>query len=711
VDESATAPAGFSFQGVGTNDAVRSRTLRILPVLAIWAASAIALALPARRVVDWFVMSDELFYERLAFSVARTGSLLPMLRGERVPGANQLYPVLLGAIAGHDLVPSFLLRAHTFNAVLMTSAAVPAYLIARDVLRRPLGAYVAAALTVLVPWLVLASFLLSEAAAYPAFLWAIYLVQRAVGRPSAAADAAAAGGLVLAYLARTQFAFLVLVALVAILVRERSVRQSVTRHRLLAVLGAAAVLLALVVALAGHNVFGAYNAATQGTIVGTGFPRALLEHCAELALGLALLPPVVGAAWLGSNARRSAGALVSIVAIGALLLEVTSFDERFGGGLPRDRYLFYAAPLLLIGFVAALEDRDAPVASLIAPALLIIGGLALAPLPLFDKLNVDMPVAMLDDYIRRNGGRALLVVATLLLVVNFVLARRIAPRQAVAVVLAAATAGALVSETAYAFDRLFRVNGTSGRPITVPQGVVFDWVDRAIGTTADVTMVPYAQIPSDYWATAAFWWDLEFWNRSVTRGAYPGNKFAEIQTTFPRLDLTFDRATGKASSSPTRYVAESDLETRFRIDGPTVSLTRNVRLIDAGPNWRAAWTTAGLDDDGFTVPGRTAVLRIYPLPQQHGGLTRSVTFLVASSAGGMTLRIGSQAPIPIDPSANRNVETSTCVPADRPAVIRIRGTGSGRVYGDLGTTAGIGTSRIRSVQIQRISLADETSPC
>jgi hypothetical protein len=680
-------------------------------VLAIWAGAATVLALPARRVVDWFVMNDELFYERLAFSVARTGSPLPMLRGVRVPAANQLYPVVLGAVSGDDLVPTFLRHAHTFNAIVMTSAAVPAYLIARRTLRGLASAYAAAALTVLVPWLVLASFVLSEAVAYPAFLWGVYGIVHTVERPSPLADALAIGGLVLAFLARTQFAFLVVVALVAIILQERSFRTSLSRHRLLAAAGLAAFLVALVLAATGHNVFGAYNAATQGSLVGSGFGRALLEHCAQLALGLALLPPVLGAAWLGANARRSGAALVSILAVVVLVLEVTSFDERFGGGLPRDRYLFYAAPLLLIGFVGAVEDRAAPLWSLAAPVALVVAGLALSPLPEFGKFNVDLPVATLDEYIRAHGGRTLLVAALLLLLANFLLARHIVRRQIVAAVLVLATAAALAGETVYAFDRLFTDNATAGRPLTVPQGNVFDWVDRSVGTGADVTMIPYAQIVSDYWSTAAFWWDLEFWNRSVTRAAYPGNRFAEIQTTFPRLDLTFDRRTGRASISPTRYGAESDRESRFRIDGPTITVARDVRLIDAGSSWRAAWTTSGLDDDGFTVPGTTAHLRIYPVRGQSRPLRRFVTLQLVAHTTGLRVQIGTDRPVPVLQTASRNVLTSVCVRANRPATIAIRPLGSGRVYGDLGTPAGIGGSRIRGVQVERISLADETTPC
>jgi hypothetical protein len=248
-------------------------------------------------------------------------------------------------------------------------------------------------------------------------------------------------------------------------------------------------------------VFGAYNAATQGSLLDTDVPRSLLEHVETLALGLGLLPPILGIAWHVSRALDSGTAVTSLTAALFLLLEVTSFDLRFGDGLARDRYLFYLAPLLLIGFVGALESRRLSSWTVTAAAALVVGSLLVAPLPTFVKLNVDTPVSILDDYIRRNGGRWMLVGAALLLLAIVVLARALLPRRLVAVVLVAATGAALVGETAYAFERLFRVDGTSGRPITLSQGIVFDWIDRELGPNADVTMIPYAQILGDYGAT------------------------------------------------------------------------------------------------------------------------------------------------------------------------------------------------------------------
>jgi hypothetical protein len=79
---------------------MRSRTLVGLGVVAAaWLALGYVLSLATTRVRNWFVMTDELYYERRAISVAQTGSLLPRLHGEVISNVNQLYPVLSAAAA------------------------------------------------------------------------------------------------------------------------------------------------------------------------------------------------------------------------------------------------------------------------------------------------------------------------------------------------------------------------------------------------------------------------------------------------------------------------------------------------------------------------------------------------------------------------------------------------------------------------------------
>ena len=95
-------------------------------LLALWVGLALVLSALTTRVTDWFVMTDELLYERLAISVWKLGSLLPHVHGELIPNVNQLYPLLLAPVLGGGLVPDRLDDAHALNAWVMSSACIPA---------------------------------------------------------------------------------------------------------------------------------------------------------------------------------------------------------------------------------------------------------------------------------------------------------------------------------------------------------------------------------------------------------------------------------------------------------------------------------------------------------------------------------------------------------------------------------------------------------
>src|SRR5262249_13309819 len=60
--------------GVGSVQAVRGRLIALTVLICLWLGLGFGLSLITRLVADWFVMTDELLYERLAISVARTHS-------------------------------------------------------------------------------------------------------------------------------------------------------------------------------------------------------------------------------------------------------------------------------------------------------------------------------------------------------------------------------------------------------------------------------------------------------------------------------------------------------------------------------------------------------------------------------------------------------------------------------------------------------------
>jgi hypothetical protein len=183
-----------------------------------------------------------LLYERLALSVDHLHSPIPHVHGVVIGSINQLYPLLLAAVFASRSVEQGLQFAHVLNALLMVSAAVPAYLLAQRITRSLWASLVAALLTVAVPWVVLSSFLLTEVVAYPAFVWALLAFHVALTTPSPRHDLLASLALIVAILARTQLVVLALALPIAILLAG-----SMRSHRTLWAVYAVGAVVALVV--------------------------------------------------------------------------------------------------------------------------------------------------------------------------------------------------------------------------------------------------------------------------------------------------------------------------------------------------------------------------------------------------------------------------------------------------------------------------------
>ena len=178
---------------------------------AAWIAGIVALSALVRAVISvdaispW-VLPDELVYSDLARSIAAGGR--PAVRGVPVFGWGEVYPTLVAPVWA--LVDDRYVAYHAalaVGAVLMSLAAVPAYLLARLFVSRTPSLLVAA-LTVLVPSLSYTGALLTENAFYPLFVLALYAICRAVRRPTAGAQAFALVALGLVVFTRIQGAAL-----------------------------------------------------------------------------------------------------------------------------------------------------------------------------------------------------------------------------------------------------------------------------------------------------------------------------------------------------------------------------------------------------------------------------------------------------------------------------------------------------------------------
>jgi hypothetical protein len=709
----------------------------------LWLVLGAGLAVLTSRVVDWYVMTDELLYERLAISIAHSHSPLPQVHGEVIGNVNQLYPLLIAPLFHNVLVPSGLHDAHVLNALVMSSAGVPAFLLARRVTQSVRLSYVVAALTICVPWIVLSSFLMTEVVAYPAFLWAVLLLQQAAVSPRPRNDIGLLVGLAIATFARTQFAVLLVVVPLALYVHQfaftearswlarswDAARRLVSSHRVLAFAYAALAVIALALLIAGRlsTVLGTYSVTAEGNLLPSGMGRSLLEHFALLGLGLGILPFVLGIAWLltsvvGSRVpERHAFASIAVVSIVAFLLEVTSYDLRFGQGRLHDRYLFYVGPLVLVAFVAMLQEERWRRWSLFVSGGLLALAFSYVPIARYDKLNVDSPITALNRSLldwggSLNGARMLLAFATLVAVGLLLLGPALLRRRHLTVVLVVIAFVAIPAQTGLAFTRLLTVDGTSGRPITQDQSVVFDWIDRDLGPKAKVTMVPYPFLYGNYWENVAYWWNVEFWNASVQRAAVYEGAFTGTPETFPTTELSFDRTTGRANVSPGEYSAPAIAETRFRLAGKLLDEVRGVALIQNEQPWRAEWLTSGLYRDGWTIPKVTGKIRVFAKPGQTERLRRFLTIAVRGLQGvparGFQVTSSETNWRAVADERGTSNQVPVCVPPGSYADVEIDAPRYSPIYGDPKSESSFGSyARSGGVLVTGIALADETAPC
>ncbi|CAN5334061.1 hypothetical protein BH18ACT12_BH18ACT12_04360 [soil metagenome] len=688
-------------------------------------------------------MTDELLYERLAISIVHLGSPLPYIHGELIGNVNQLYPLLLAPLFHETLVPSALHDAHVLNAFVMSSASIPAFLLARRVTQSPPLSYFVAALSVLIPWIALSSFLMTEVVAYPVFLWTVLALQHAAVAPRARNDVLLVFALIVATLARTQFAVLLVVLPLALLIHHfafaradsiagrlrATVRELVSAHRELAVAYVVLIVVGVALLAAGRlsSALGTYSVTAEGDLLPEGMGRSLLEHLAPIGLGMGVLPFILGVAWLltslvGSRSReQQAFASIATVTIAVLLLEVTSYDLRFGQGRLHDRYLFYVVPLVLIAFAAMLRDWRWSRWTLFVSTGLLAMAFAVVPVVRYPKFNVDSPVAVLNDTLLDltgsvQGAQLLLAFLAIGAALMFFLAAAFLRHRQLAVLLLATAALTMPVQAGLAFNRLLNVDGTSGRPITLDQGVVFDWIDRKLGPSAKVTMVPYPFLYGNYWENVAYWWNVEFWNASVQRAAVYEGAFTGTPETFPPIVLSFDRATGRANVSPSDYSIQAVGETRFRLAGEVLGEDRGVALIKAQKPWRAEWLAFDLYRDGWTVPRIVGTIRVFAAPGQSVSTMRFLTVSVRGprDVGPRRFQVSSNASDwrgVADEKGTSN-QISVCVPARGFADVRVDAPRYSPIYGDPRSEASfVSYARSGGVLVTGIALADETRAC
>jgi hypothetical protein len=380
--------------GTGSRVQEAEHALARVPV-AVWLGVIVALSglfrfWVARSSPTPWIMPDEYIYAELSRSLAESGHFAVNGAGMAAWSYGPLYPLLIA--------PVWLLTESTnqayaaiqlVNSIVMSGAAVFAYLLGRRVLDKQFSFFLAV-LTVLVPSMVYSSKAMTESLAYPVFLGAVLAITLALESPTRRRQAVALLAIGLAVLTRAEMvmlvpAFLTAIVFVAALGGDGTLRERVLAYR--ATLGFFAFALAGGVALSlarGGEVLGPHAHWLHVYRLET-LPRWLLIYLGDLDLYVGVIPFAAFVLMLGLACRRGAlpAPARAVLAVAGssfiwfvLLVAIYSTQPRTPPAI-LDRYLFYLVPLELLAFLLwiyvgmprpRLLAGTAAVAALIVPA-------------------------------------------------------------------------------------------------------------------------------------------------------------------------------------------------------------------------------------------------------------------------------------------------------------------------------------------------------
>ncbi|HVM56554.1 MAG TPA: glycosyltransferase family 4 protein [Gaiellaceae bacterium] len=544
VSPDGRAPTGrVSVPGTGT------RLLRTWPMW-LWVATLYAVSVVVQltlglRVTSPWIMVDEIVYSDMARSFAATGHFL--IRGVH-GNYGFVYPLLLSPAYAlftsmHDAYQS----ARVIDALLMSSAVVPAYLLARRVVR-PGAALAAAALAVAIPSMAYVGTLMTENVFYPVFLWLALALVLMLERPTLWRQVAVLGLCVLAFVTRAQTVALVAAVLTAPLALawiERGRPRRLGAFKALYGIAAVGVLLVVVVELAlGRSVthvLGNYSKTSGGHYHFWPALKWIVLHVAELDLYVWILP-FAATIVLVANARHLDRPLRVFAAATAslsvwLVLEVAVFASRYSLRI-EERNLFYLAPLLIVGLLAWIE-RGQPRPS---RAAVVAAGLAAAlpgAIPFLRLLNITAESDTLgfQPWWYLGGAWAgLASVSVVVVCVSLALGavflwspRRWAPVLPAIVALGFLFTWLPLELWKHGFPQLSKSALAQGIGRTDKS-----WIDSAVGPNAKVAVL---------WSggNELAVWENEFWNRSVDRVFDLG---ATMPGDMPSTRVAADQATG-----------------------------------------------------------------------------------------------------------------------------------------------------------------------
>jgi hypothetical protein len=618
-------------------------------VAGLVAASAAIRFAMARGTVSPWIFVDELIYSELAKSLAEDGQR--QIRD--VPAGNAyglLYPLLLSpAYLLFDRVSDAYEAMKLVNAVVVSLAAVPVYLIGRRLLTPPF-ALLGAALALAPPALLYSGMLMTENAFYPAFALAALMLVRALERPSWGRTLALVGAIGLAFLVRAQAVALLPAALSApVLLAALAGRTRVLREhwRLYATVSGAALAAALWYVARGRSpreALGAYAAVSNGDYDPVEVGRWVVYHLAGLDLAVAVAP-LAAFGLLAAVARSQPREVQVFVAASVslfvwLLLQVSAFASLPYVQRVEERNLFHVMPLLFlallvwvrVGAPRPLVRTAAVVAAVVLLPLALpwerlIGVQALSDtfslFPWWDVFEAGV------SYDRLGLVAALL--AGVVAAAFVALPLRLAPLLPLVVFLY------LAAEHDSVYGRV--EEASAGALFQGVGGERPDWVDAEVGSDTEVAVVWSWRV--DYRTVFV----NEFFSRSVGPVYY---LTAPTPGGLPETPVSVDGRNGRLLDPAGQpIVAPYALTDRtVSLDGEVVARNRvpGSVLLRTDGQLRLSHTVDGVYPDSWSGPTVTYTRfrcrggEVVATVQSDGGLFREPQVVTATAAGGRTVR-------------------------------------------------------------------------
>jgi hypothetical protein len=597
----------------------RGLTARVGVTAVVLGSFALRLIASAAHPVPRY-FPDEYVYTAIARSLGAGHA--PAVRG-----APAHFPALLEPLLAAPLqalfAPGLAYRlTQCENALLMSLAAVPVYLLARRLTLSTRHALACAVFAVAIPDLLYVSYTLSDPVGYPLALAAVAAGVAALDRPARRTQLLFLAFAFLATFARVQYVVLPVAFLVAAAVLDR--RRIVRTQRLpLVLLGVPAL---AVLAAGSTRVLGYYSHAAH-LHVGT----ALLHWAAtdlfllSLTAGVVLVPGALAALVRPRGRTELAFAALAAAFAAGLLIEAALYASN-GSARFQERYLFSLLPLVPVAFGLYVKHGRPLRTPVTMFSVVLFALIARVPLSGYAEAlgKTDSPFLFAVFRLERaigtaNGSLVVAVVAALAAAGAIAVAHRGGARFAIGATIALAaltSVGAIVNDAS---------NAQEVRETYLPADP--SWVDST--GLSDVTLVQTAGSPQDRAA------EQLYWNRSVTHEALLGA--ARATDVYPAPEIRVGRD-GSLTGVRGNLLFQSYAATARFSNATLVAHAGTFSLYRSDATPRLSLLERGRYSDGWLA--RSGRLQVWPdaAGRTHG--TLSFTLSLPPGAQPVTIRFG-----------------------------------------------------------------------